>query len=133
LSLLAQELQDQDPTAPVDPTQMVGQMISLNQLQQLISINQNLTPSTASSATSSSQATSAAATNAALSNAAGGATSMLSPSAAGAATSQLPFDPVTMMPLGVGNSNAMAASFNSSINAATMGLSGTNNNATGGK
>ena len=43
LSLLAQELQNQDPTAPVDATQMVGQMISLNQLQQLISINQAIT------------------------------------------------------------------------------------------
>jgi hypothetical protein len=33
LSLLAQELQNQDPTAPVDPTAMVGQMISLNSPQ----------------------------------------------------------------------------------------------------
>ena len=31
LNLLAQELQNQDPTAPVDSTAMVGQMISLNQ------------------------------------------------------------------------------------------------------
>ena len=40
LNLLATELQNQDPTAPVDSTAMVGQMISLNQLDQLISINQ---------------------------------------------------------------------------------------------
>jgi flagellar basal-body rod modification protein FlgD len=39
LSLLTDELQNQDPTAPMDSTQMVGQMISLNQLDQLISIN----------------------------------------------------------------------------------------------
>jgi len=39
LSLLASELENQDPTAPVDPTAMVGQMISLNQLEQLISID----------------------------------------------------------------------------------------------
>ena len=32
LNLLAQELQNQDPTNPVDSTAMVGQMISLNQL-----------------------------------------------------------------------------------------------------
>jgi len=63
----------------------------------------------------------------------GGAASLLSPSVTGAATSQLPFDPNTMMPLGSGNSAAMAATINSSLNAATMGLSGTNNNATGGK
>ena len=39
LTLLVQELQNQDPTAPMDSTQMVGQMISLNQLDQLASIN----------------------------------------------------------------------------------------------
>ena len=42
LQLLTQELQNQDPTAPVDSTQMVGQMISLNQLDQLASINGTL-------------------------------------------------------------------------------------------
>lgn len=52
LQLLTQELQNQDPTAPMDSTQMVGQMISLNQLEQLTSINQTLTTSTASSTTS---------------------------------------------------------------------------------
>jgi len=131
LSLLAQELQNQDPTAPVDPTQMVGQMISLNQLQQLISINQAIT-SAADTTTGASQTAKAAATNAALASAAS-ATSMVSPSAAGAASNQLPFDPVTMMPLGAGNASALAASFNSSINAATMGLSGPSKYAIGGK
>ena len=42
LNLLVTELQNQDPTQPVDPTEMVGQMVSLNQLDQLISINQTL-------------------------------------------------------------------------------------------
>ncbi|MGD0891336.1 MAG: flagellar hook capping FlgD N-terminal domain-containing protein [Terracidiphilus sp.] len=42
LNLLATELQNQDPTSPVDPTEMVGQLVSLNQLDQLISINQTL-------------------------------------------------------------------------------------------
>jgi flagellar basal-body rod modification protein FlgD len=49
LNLLVTELQNQDPTSPVDPTQMVGQLVSLNQLDQLISINstlQGLIPST---------------------------------------------------------------------------------------
>src|ERR1035441_9087719 len=41
LNLLVTELQNQDPTSPVDPTAMVGQMVSLNQLDQLISINQD--------------------------------------------------------------------------------------------
>lgn len=55
LKLLTQELQNQDPTAPMDSTQMVGQMISLNQLDQLASINQLLTSEfTAAAGTSSS-------------------------------------------------------------------------------
>jgi len=51
LNLLVQELQNQDPTAPMDSTQMVGQMISLNQLDQLISINADLTPTTTTKST----------------------------------------------------------------------------------
>jgi flagellar basal-body rod modification protein FlgD len=42
LNLLVTELQNQDPTQPVSPTDMVGQMVSLNQLDQLISINEIL-------------------------------------------------------------------------------------------
>ncbi len=53
LSLLVQELQNQDPTAPLDSTQMVGQMISLNQLNQLTSINQTLTTAYPSKSTTS--------------------------------------------------------------------------------
>jgi flagellar basal-body rod modification protein FlgD len=136
LNLLAQELQNQDPTAPVDSTAMVGQMISLNQLDQLISINQTVTGSSSTGAAGLVQPAAAAAAasgTAALSSANGGVASALSPSVAGAATSQLPFDPNTMMPLGTANSGAVAASINSSLNAATMGLSGTNNNTSGGK
>ena len=134
LNLLAQELQNQDPTAPVDSTAMVGQMISLNQLDQLISINQTVTGSTTSGASGLVQAAGQTPSGTtALSSANGGVASALSPSVAGAATSQLPFDPNTMMPLGTANSGAVSASINSSLNAATMGLSGTNNNASGGK
>src|SRR5271157_1030923 len=57
MNLLITELKSQDPTAPMDPTEMVGQMVSLNQLDQLISINQLLqstvgsNPATGASAT----------------------------------------------------------------------------------
>lgn len=61
LSLLTTELQNQDPTQPMDSGQMVGQMISLNQLEQLISIKAILqgqsttsTDGTSSSSSSSS-------------------------------------------------------------------------------
>jgi len=134
LSLLAQELQNQDPTAPVDPTEMVGQMISLNQLEQLININQVISGASSTGTTASAaQAAGGTTANAALASAIGGATSMLSPSAAGAATSQLPFDPNTMMPLSAGNTAAVAASINSSLNPVTMGYSGSTSNASGGK
>jgi flagellar basal-body rod modification protein FlgD len=46
LNLLITELKSQDPTAPMDATQMVGQMISLNQLDQLIGIHQLLQSAT---------------------------------------------------------------------------------------
>ncbi len=72
LNLLATELQNQDPTAPVDSTAMVGQMISLNQLDQLISINQSLTGSTGTATTGSAQPAAATASDAALSSVNGG-------------------------------------------------------------
>lgn len=53
ISLLVTELQSQDPTQPMDPTQMVGQMFSMNQLQQLISINQTLSAAFPAANTSS--------------------------------------------------------------------------------
>lgn len=58
LTLLVQELQNQDPTAPMDSTQMVGQMISLNQLDQLASINQVVTNALGSGSAASTGATS---------------------------------------------------------------------------
>ncbi len=54
LSLLVQELQNQDPTAPMDSTAMVGQMISLNQLDQLTNIDQTLSNAYGGSSTTSS-------------------------------------------------------------------------------
>jgi len=57
----------------------------------------------------------------------------LSPSTAAAATSQLPFDPNTMMPLGFGNTSSAIYSPYSSINAAPIGFSGSANKTSGGK
>lgn len=42
LTLLTTELKVQDPTSPLDPDQMVGQIVSLNQLDELMQINQTL-------------------------------------------------------------------------------------------
>jgi flagellar basal-body rod modification protein FlgD len=60
MSLLLAELQSQDPTAPMDTTAMVGQMVSLNQLDELISIQGILQNSLGSSTTASTSGTNSA-------------------------------------------------------------------------
>jgi flagellar basal-body rod modification protein FlgD len=42
LTLLTSELKAQDPISPLDPNEMVGQIVSLNQLDQLMQIRQIL-------------------------------------------------------------------------------------------
>jgi flagellar basal-body rod modification protein FlgD len=44
LVLLVTELKNQDPTQPTDPNAYIQQLVGVNSLQQLISINKNLTP-----------------------------------------------------------------------------------------
>jgi flagellar basal-body rod modification protein FlgD len=56
LQLLVSELQNQDPTADTDPNEYINQLVQVNSLQQLISINQDLTP-TSSSGTSGNSGT----------------------------------------------------------------------------
>lgn len=59
------ELQNQDPTSPMDTTQMVGQMISLNQLDAVMSIQSILQDSLGSSGTTTPTADSQTANHAA--------------------------------------------------------------------
>jgi flagellar basal-body rod modification protein FlgD len=67
LTLLVTEMQNQDPTADVDPNEYINQLVNVNSLEQLIDINQNLTtalgvsstPSGSSASTQTSGATSA--------------------------------------------------------------------------
>ena len=42
LTLLVTEMQNQDPTAQTDPNEYINQLVQVNSLEQLISINQNL-------------------------------------------------------------------------------------------
>lgn len=51
LTLLVTELKNQDPTQPTDPNAYIQQLVGVNSLQQLISINQDLTPPAASTST----------------------------------------------------------------------------------
>ena len=109
LSLLVKELQNQDPTAPMDSTAMVGQMISLNQLDQLISINQTIGGSS-SKPTGAAQASAVTRTVTSTPAAADS-------SATAVGLGQLPFDLNTMMPLASGST---AASAHSPLNAASI-------------
>jgi flagellar basal-body rod modification protein FlgD len=55
LTLLTAQLKSQDPTAPTDPTEFVGQLVQFNSLEQLIQINSNLQQALPPSSSSSSQ------------------------------------------------------------------------------
>jgi flagellar hook assembly protein FlgD len=56
ITLLAAQLQAQDPLNPIDPTTFVTQLVQFNQLQQLIDINQTLSPLGANASGSTAQA-----------------------------------------------------------------------------
>jgi flagellar basal-body rod modification protein FlgD len=45
LTLLVSEMRNQDPTQPTDPNAYIQQLVQVNSLQQLISINSELSPS----------------------------------------------------------------------------------------
>jgi len=124
LTLLSQELQNQDPTAPVDSTAMVGQMISLNQLDQLISINQILGTASAGSSAAATGSVAKAHGAAATSNPAGTA----GQPAAGTAypQTQLPFDPNTLMPLNLANPAGAAAAASAASQLFGLGIPGSN-------
>lgn len=53
ITLLAAQLQAQDPLNPIDPTTFVTQLVQFNQLEQLININQTLSGVPAATASSS--------------------------------------------------------------------------------
>jgi len=55
LTLLVTEMQNQDPTATTDPNEYINQLVNVNSLEQLISINQNLSTALGISVTNSSQ------------------------------------------------------------------------------
>jgi flagellar basal-body rod modification protein FlgD len=56
LTLLVAEMQNQDPTQPTDPNTYIQQLVGVNSLQQLISINSELGQATGASGSSSGAA-----------------------------------------------------------------------------
>jgi flagellar basal-body rod modification protein FlgD len=59
LTLLVTEMQNQDPTAATDPNEYINQLVNVNSLEQLISINQNLSTALGSSTTNTTGASGA--------------------------------------------------------------------------
>jgi flagellar basal-body rod modification protein FlgD len=78
LTLLVTEMKNQDPTADTDPNEYINQLVNVNSLEQLISINQTLTTDLGSSTASSSGSTASAQ--------ASGASAQAQPGTPGAAT-----------------------------------------------
>src|ERR1035438_10310130 len=56
LTLLVTEMQNQDPTAATDPNEYINQLVNVNSLEQLISINQTLSTSLGSPSTNPASA-----------------------------------------------------------------------------
>jgi len=54
MTLLVAEIQNQDPTQPMDPTTFMGQLVQLNELEQVTAINQVVQQYSTSSTTSGS-------------------------------------------------------------------------------
>lgn len=54
ITLLTAQLQAQDPLNPMDPDQMVNELVSMNSLQQLIGIKQDLDNLTGATSSGSS-------------------------------------------------------------------------------
>ena len=60
LVLLVTEMQNQDPTASTDPNEYINQLVNVNSLQQLVSINETLSNALGSSSTSTTSSTASA-------------------------------------------------------------------------
>ena len=91
LTLLVTEMKNQDPTANTDPNEYINQLVNVNSLEQLISINQTLTTdlgsSTADASGSTASAQASGASAEAKSSSSGAATTL--PGALSTAAAQL--------------------------------------------
>lgn len=63
MQLIATELQAQDPTSPVDPSQFMGQLVQFSTLDQVTGIYNILSQGAAASSTSSSSAATGSSTS----------------------------------------------------------------------
>jgi flagellar basal-body rod modification protein FlgD len=114
LQLLVAQLQNQDPTAPVDPSQFVGQLAQFSELSEVTSIYtllQHEAPATPSTGTSGGTA---------------GTSSSANPGAAAAAATQAALSPLAAaLPAAVSNAATTFPNFTApSISALTNKIQG---------
>jgi flagellar basal-body rod modification protein FlgD len=88
LTLLVTEMKNQDPTADTDPNEYINQLVNVNSLEQLISINQTLTADSGSTTPASSKGAAAGELGSAATAASSGVTGTV-PDAIHAAAAQL--------------------------------------------
>jgi flagellar basal-body rod modification protein FlgD len=86
LQLLVTELQNQDPTANTDPNEYINQLVQVNSLEQLIQINQELTPSSSSTAATGHEIPAAGDTSATSTSAAPAPGNLSAPAGSGASS-----------------------------------------------
>ena len=102
LTLLVAEMKNQDPTANRDPNEYINQLVQVNSLQQLISINEVLTNALGTaSASSGNTANTEAARSAGVPASIAASTLLPSASPATTAASQAPLTPYTTGNLGI--------------------------------
>ena len=123
LTLLVTELQNQDPTADTDPNEYINQLVEVNSLELLISINQTLTtdlgaPAGSASGSGASQTVGAAANPAQV--AAPSNAGVMQPAAHKAAAS--PIAPVGALPSGAGNTTPGAGALRMQGNLGVPGV-----------
>ena len=90
LTLLVTEMKNQDPTADTDPNEYINQLVNVNSLEQLISINQTLSTDLGSTTASASGAATTGASTSAVSSLTGAGASSQAQSASSGATTTLP-------------------------------------------
>jgi flagellar basal-body rod modification protein FlgD len=117
LTLLVTEMKNQDPTANTDPNEYINQLVNVNSLEQLISINQTLTTDSKTTATGGATGGTATASTAAPSGESGAQPQATGAAGAiGAATAKLAPGNLSV-PAGSSAAERVAQSLNGKLHA----------------
>ncbi len=120
LTLLVTEMENQDPTATTDPNEYINQLVNVNSLEQLISINQTLTTDLAPASSTTSSGTKPSVVGA--SSSLTGASAQVQPAASSASTT-VP-DAISAAAAKLAPGNLSLPAVNQSAQAVAQSLSG---------